>query len=271
MNNEIVVIMCVYKNDPLEQLIKSVSSVLNQSKGVDFYIYIDGDIPKCVYSYLSKIDIENSAVKLFSSRENRGLAFGLNVLLEKALDAGYEFIARMDSDDIAYAIRMEAQYEYMLENNDIDVLGTSCREFGSSFSLKEKHLPSKHNDLFVFSITRCPFIHPTVMFRSRVFTSGIRYPENTPFTEDMALWFLLLDSNFKFGNLNQILLDYRLNENTIERRRGINKAFSEMKLRFKYMLRLNQFSLKNVIFISARLFFHMMPELLIKQLYLKLR
>ncbi len=114
----------------------------------------------------------------------------------------------------------------------MDVCGTSCHEFGASFSLDEKHLPKGHDQLVEFSITRCPFIHPTVMFRSSVFEKGHRYPTNTSLTEDMALWFQLLKSGCVFANLNDVLLDYRLNENTINRRHGIGKAFSEIRIRF---------------------------------------
>ncbi|HEC3079442.1 TPA: glycosyl transferase, partial [Escherichia coli] len=163
--------------------------------------------------------------------------------------------------------RLKVQLNFLESNTDIDVLGTSCREFGASFALKEKHLPTSHDELKDFSITRCPFIHPTVVFRRRVFDKGYRYPIHTTFTEDMALWFDLLNAGFKFSNINEVLLDYRLSENTVNRRKGIKKALSEIKVRFHNMISLKQVSVWNVTMIFARIIFHLMPNFLVKLAY----
>jgi len=260
------VIMCVYHSDESSALKLAVDSILNQTTPCDFIIYQDGlvgnDISKILEDY-SKLD----SVKHFRSDINRGLAFGLNYLINYALSEGYSFIARMDSDDISYPNRLEKQLKFFEENPEVDVLGTFCREFGASYALDKKSLPITHDDLVEFSITRCPFIHPSVMFRSRVFERNYRYPENTKLTEDMALWFDLLNAGFIFSNLNEVLLDYRLNENTIYRRKGLNKAFSEIKIRIKNMRSLNKVTLKNIVLIYLRIVFHLMPSTLMKFVY----
>lgn len=61
------------------------------------------------------------------------------------------------------------------------------------------------------------------MFRSSVFKDGIRYPLDTRYTEDIALWLCLLDKGYCFHNLPKVLLDYRINEDTFSRRRGFKK------------------------------------------------
>lgn len=109
------------------------------------------------------------------------------------------------------------------------------------------------------------------MFRSVVFIAGNRYGTDTTLTEDMELWFSLLKKGYRFGNINEVLLDYRLNENTIERRKGTDKAWSEVRIRISNMFALNKFSLKNLLLICSRILFHVMPSTLIKLAYKKAR
>lgn len=266
----IAVIMSIYKNDDSRFLSKAIESILFQSVPCDLLIYLDGELPDSLYEVIRSYESINN-VYIFKNDMNKGLATGLNNLINYAIEQGYNYIARMDSDDISRPNRIEKQVDFLEDNKSIDVLGTSCREFGASFALGEKHLPQTHEELLNFSITRCPFIHPSVMFRSSVFKKGFRYPENTVLTEDMALWFLLLNNGFRFANINEILLDYRLNENTINRRKGFKKAMSEINIRTKNMISLKQVNIKNISLISARIVFHLMPSSLVKLAYKKAR
>ncbi len=259
------VIMSVYRSDSLEYLKSSVESILAQTfKKFTLFIYRDGAVPTDIDEYLSLIELVNKNIILIISEKNSGLANALNKLINIIMEDGsFTYIARMDSDDISRLERISKQITFLENNKFIDVCGTSCREFGASFALDEKHLPESHEELLNFSVTHCPFIHPSVMFRASVFNNGIRYPTDTSLTEDMALWFVLLNKGFRFANINEILLDYRLNEDTLDRRFGFNKAFNEFNIRFSNMFKLKKVTIKNIIFISARLLFHILPSPLI--------
>ncbi|OCH05713.1 glycosyltransferase [Aliivibrio fischeri] len=270
--NNVATIMSVYKHDNADFFEIAVNSMLTQTLKTDIYIFIDGELNSGLLSSVNKYRIYDN-VFIVESKENVGLAMGLNSLIDCIIsgDKKYKYIARMDSDDISYAYRLEKQVAFLSKNNHISVLGCFCHEFGSTFALDRKVLPENHDALLEFSITRCPFIHPTVVFNIDIFIKGFRYPTNTKFTEDMAFWLLLLDEGYIFSNLNEVLLDYRLNEDTVSRRKGIDKALSEIKIRLKYMFRLNKVSLKNSFLIFSRLVFHILPDIVIKRLYIKLR
>lgn len=270
--SNVAVIMSVYKSDSLDNIQKAVLSLTNQDySAFSVFIFIDGGVDPKVESYLNDCCSVHNVI-LVRSAENIGLAGALNKLIDQILlKPNYEFIARMDSDDISRPSRLSAQVAFMLRNEHVDVCGTSCREFGADFALEEKHLPTDHEDLLDFSITRCPFIHPTVMFRRRIFESGIRYPTTTKFTEDMALWFELLSKGYIFSNINDILLDYRLNQDTLKRRQGLGKAFSEIGVRLNYMFKLQRVTVKNTLLITSRLFFHLLPEQLMTVAYKRAR
>lgn len=265
-----VVIMSVYRSDSLTFFIDAVNSILNQTKPCQLLIYRDGPVSEDVQLYMDSLST-HERVNIFWGDVNKGLAFALNYLIDKALDIKAEYILRMDSDDIALAYRVEKQVEFMDAHPSIGVSGSSCEEFGATFAIEKKSLPSDHQSLISFSIVRCPFIHPTVIFRASVLGNGIRYPEDTYLTEDMALWFSLLYSGVRFANMQDVLLKYRLNELTLKRRKGISKAISEVKLRFKYMYLLDMTSAKNVLLICARLVFHLLPFTVVKFIYKKLR
>lgn len=263
---QVAVIMSVYQSDRAEFLVQAIESVLSQRDIVDLYIYRDGPVGDDLQSILESYEM-NDSVQCFYSENNLGLAFSLNILIDRVVNSKYEFIARMDSDDICRDRRFLKQVGFLSNNPDISVCGTFCHEFGASYALDTKCLPTDHQSLLNFSISRCPFIHPSVMFRSSIFKTGVRYPVDTALTEDMALWFQLLQLGFKFANLSEPLLDYRLTEDTVSRRKGGDKAMSEFIIRFKYMFILKKVSLSNIIKIFSRLLFHILPVSMLKLAY----
>ncbi|KKA44121.1 glycosyltransferase [Salinivibrio sp. KP-1] len=270
MSKKIAVIMSVYKSDRVDFFKQAVSSILNQSAPCHLFIYRDGALPATLMREMNALSIKSN-VTILGSDENRGLAFALNQLIDVVLNKGFEFIARMDSDDLSYPLRLEKQINFLESNTDVDICGCFCREFGSSYAKSVKSLPTSHTELYDFSISRCPFIHPTVMFRRSVFDDGLRYPVDTHLTEDMAFWLCCLERGKIFSNLDLVLLDFRMEEDTVMRRKGIGKSISETKLRFKYMIKLKRVSAKNVFLISSRIFFHLMPPFLLKLSYKYLR
>ncbi|MUK26514.1 glycosyltransferase [Aliivibrio fischeri] len=269
---KIAVIMSVYRSDNIDALKLAIQSILEQTyEDVDLFIYRDGLLPNELEQLLCSFEYDNKIVYI-KNDINKGLAHALNSLIENVISRDkYSYVARMDSDDISYPERFEKQVSFLIKHKNVDVCGTSCREFGASFALDEKHLPQEHDELFMFSITRCPFIHPSVMFKIGVFNDGMRYPIETSLTEDMALWLDLLEHNYIFANLNEVLLDYRLNEQTISRRKGLSKAMSEISIRFKYMFKLNKVTFMNVILILSRIVFHLLPSFFVKIAYKKFR
>ncbi|UTZ20577.1 glycosyltransferase [Vibrio campbellii] len=266
MSRKIAVIMSVYKLDASEALECSIKSILEQSYNCDLFLYCDGLLPRELDLVIEQF-LELDNVNVIKNRENKGLCYALNHMIDVTIKQGYDYIARMDSDDISLPERIEKQIGFMESNPDIDVLGGACREFGATFAIDYKCLPLTHDELEEFSIARCPFIHPTVIFRASIFQEGHRYPTNTSLTEDMALWYILLEAGKKFANLPDILIYYKMNENTVNRRRGLSKSLSEVKLRYKYMLVVDSVNVKNITSLLARFVFHLLPLSITRLLY----
>lgn len=116
-NKTIAVIMSLYKNDRLEFVKPAVESILRQTyNDFDFYVQYDGYVKDEVDVYLS--GLEDVRMKMQRRAENKGLAQSLNDLLFIVMHKGYEFIARMDADDICVADRFQRQFNFLQANSD---------------------------------------------------------------------------------------------------------------------------------------------------------
>ena len=128
MNDKhIAVIMSLYKNDVVDFVKLAVESILNQTyKELDFFIQYDGPIHPEVDEYLT--GLKDERVKIQRRAENKGLAQSLNDLLNIVKPMGYEFIARMDADDISEVNRFEKQIAYLEAHSEVDLVGGAINE-----------------------------------------------------------------------------------------------------------------------------------------------
>jgi glycosyltransferase involved in cell wall biosynthesis len=263
----VAVIMCLYKTDCIHHFRQAVNSILNQDyKYLDFFVCQDGQVSADLSLYMIDLAKSEKNVHFIVNESNQGFAFSLNRLIDTAMALKrYDYIARMDGDDIAYPLRISRQVESMEIFSDISVCGTYAREFGSNFAIDKKILPVGHDELVRYSISRCPFIHPSVMFRASIFVSGVRYPL-IHLAEDIGLWHALILAGHRFINIPEVLLDFRINEGTISRRKA-RGPLSDFKMRFIFLKKSGMISFTNIVLIFARLAFSLMPNGLIRFFY----
>jgi hypothetical protein len=203
----------------------------------------------------------------------RGLAHGLNRLLEEALrDPRCELIARMDADDESLLGRLALQRDFMDAHGDVDILGTACHEIDETGRyLQLKRMPLNHSRIMATLPRSNPLNHPTVMMRRRVFESGLRYREDVRRTEDYHLWISAARRGFVFANLEEPLLNFRRDSTFFRRRGGWRQACADLHVRFRAMVELRLFSLGNLLWAFAAFGLRIMPASVQKWLYLRLR
>lgn len=168
-----------------------------------------------------------------SIKKNRGLGNALKLGLEKC---SYEFVARMDTDDISLPERFEKQMRFFDNNSDIDVVGSWVSEFEGSESnvYAYRRLPTSSDELFKFAKNRCPLNHVTVMFKkSKVMLVG-NYG-NQYFSQDYFLWSKLLMNGSKFANIPEVLVNVRAGIDMIRRRGGVKYALTEYKIQKEFL------------------------------------
>lgn len=269
----IAVIMSVYKNDRLSWLKSSCESILSQrSIRPMLFVAVDGPVDVTIRDYLIALDLKENAQVLFFEK-NLGLALRLNQLIDHVLlNPEFEYIARMDSDDISYPDRLCAQINFLEHNPSIGVLGCSVREIREdSSAIGIKSMERNHDVLAAQIIKRCPFNHPTVVFRRYIFEDlNQRYNASLKNTQDYYLWVNLLEKGVRFANLDEILFDFRIDEGFYSRR-GLSKAKNDFKSRIYAMRKLKLFSLTNLFFSIGLFALRVSPKLVKKWAYRSLR
>lgn len=266
MQRRVAVIMSLYKSDELNFLQLAVESVLSQTfKVFDYYIQYDGLVQKTVDDYLS--GLVDKRVHIFRRDENMGLAQSLNDLLTIVMNKGYEYIARMDADDISMPERFEKQIKYLDTHPETECLGTWAIEIKSDGSeFFRKQMPETHEGCWKQFMVRDCMIHPTVMFRRSYFEKAGLYSLDTYFGEDTMMWAQGFASGCKFANLPEYLFKFRLNDDFFNRRRGWKHAKGILTLRWRVNKMLH-YPMKAYIYAFAYAGAKMMPERILNLIY----
>lgn len=238
LNRNLALIMSLYKNDRLEFVKLAVESILGQTyKDFDYYIQYDGPIHPEVDAYLSCLTDER--LKIQRRAENKGLAYSLNELLQIVMPQGYEYIARMDADDISMLDRFEKQLAYLHSHPEVECLGTWAIEINSKGEeYYRKQMPETHDECNNMFHKRDCMIHPTVMYRRSYIEKAGLYALDTYFGEDTMMWAQGFKAGCVFANVPEYLLQFRLDDNFFERRRGWKhaKGIFTLRLRVNKML-----------------------------------
>ncbi|ELO1883795.1 glycosyltransferase [Escherichia coli] len=266
----VAVIMSVYDGDEPYYFEKAIQSIQKQTyQSIDIYLYIDAVQRKDLLNRIRHYK-KCSRFHVVTGDKKRGLAYGLNRLLDKIRGKGYGYIARMDSDDISTTDRIESQVRFLEKNKNIDVIGTNCIEIdGDDNEIFYKKMPETHHELIKSIVKRSPFIHPSVMFRGSV-VEHIRYNDSLMNTQDYYLWIDLLSKKYKFYNIQQPLLFFRVND-SFYARRGFGKLINEVKSRLYAMKKLNKKNVKNYLYILALICLRLAPGNIKKYCYMRFR
>lgn len=227
--------MSVYKNDNVSFFEDAIESLLQQSYlPSEIIIVADGPVSLEIEDLLCKYE-DKEIFKIIRLQQNKGLANALNIGISKA---SYEFVARMDSDDICFENRFEKQIEFIVKQN-LDIIGAQIVEFGNDIQdiVSVRKVPLQHDEMIKFMKVRSPFSHPTILFRKEVHTALNGYDVKI-FPEDYDFFVRAYLKGFKFGNVNDNLLWFRLGSDrskAIRRRWGLDYAKNEMKLYRKFL------------------------------------
>ena len=238
----ISVVMSVYNSS--KYLKKSIESILEQSfRDFEFIIIDDGSNDGTI-DILKKYKETDDRIILLENENNLGLTKNLNIGMALAK---YEYIARMDADDISLADRFQKQFDVLEKNTNIDIVGTYCTDINENdIIIGSRELPIFHEAIKKSIVKFNPIIHPTVMFRKSSVMSFGGYNELYRTTQDYALWFDALSHGLRFYNLPEKLLLYRVNDNYLSRK-SFKYRLNEYRVRREGYHKNNIFSIYVVL------------------------
>jgi O104-antigen biosynthesis beta-1,3-galactosyltransferase len=164
-----------------------------------------------------------------------------NVGLGAALRAGLgicrgEFVARMDSDDVAVPRRFEQQLEFLARNPRVAVVGGAIAEFTERPEMPHsiRRLPASADAVQRFARFRNPLNHMTVLFGRETVELAGGYQVFDGF-EDYHLWARMLRLGFQLENMPEVLVLVRCGNGMQNRRGGF--AYLKQEVAFQRFLR----------------------------------
>jgi len=214
---------------------KALESIYNQTyQNFEVVIVDDGSTDRTSEIL---INMKDSRTFIYRNPENRGLTKSLNIGLN--LCRG-EYIARMDADDVSHPERFAKQVEFLENNPDYALVGSSyyCINQDEKIVAFIKVLTA-YNEIKQGLKTQNWFGHGTVMVRRTVLLDLGAYNEKYKFAQDYDLW-LRIAEKYKVGNIDEPLYYWRSFDNSISNEKKQQQqyykrlAISEAQSRQRY-------------------------------------
>lgn len=201
----ISVVMPCYK-EPKEFFVEALESILTQTyKDIEVIVIMNGYNPVLV-ELLEDYSKKDTRLSFYVNDKNRGIAYSLNRGI--ALANG-EYIARMDSDDIAKRDRLEKELVY-LQTHNLDLVGCYFEIIDEKGTLKGyREGPTSNAEIYNELAKRDCIGHSTWLFKKEVYNRVQGYAELL-YGEDYHFLLKACKVGIKFGMLPEYCLKYRI-------------------------------------------------------------
>ncbi|MFC0321973.1 glycosyltransferase [Gallibacterium melopsittaci] len=263
------VLMSLYYKEKAEYLTQCFQSLLAQTvPATEIVLVFDGPIPQslqdCVNEWQTRLPL-----KIVPLPENVGLGKALNAGLA---ECSYEWVFRMDTDDLCVEDRFAKQVAYIEAHPEVSMVGGQIEEFDTDNpEVKSiRRVPIEDSEIKKMAPVRCPFNHMALAYKKSAIQAVGGYQHHL-FLEDYNLWLRFLSAGYITHNLPDILIKMRAGQGMYNRRRGAQYFKSEWKLaKLKIKLGMqNPVSALGVFMVRATT--RILPGKLLGQVYKLLR
>ncbi len=211
------VITTVYNAEPY--LRESLDSLVNQTfRDFEVIFVNDGCTDGCRDILIEYA--QHSNVRLLENRYNEGVPISSNRAL---LTATGEYVAIHDADDVSMPHRFEREIEYLDSHPEITFMGTHATKISHTGDPIGSYTypPETTEEAFKLIIKNKlnPIINPSCMFRRQpiVDNGGYSLDPDIRTVMDLELWCRLLVKNHLMANIQEPLINYRINSQGITR------------------------------------------------------
>lgn len=212
---------------------EAIESILHQSfTDFEFIIIDDGSTDKS-WEIIQEYAQKDPRIVAMRNSENMKICKTLNKWLEIAQ---WEYIARMDSDDISLPSRLEKQVLYLDKNQNIWGVWSCCffiDKHGVQWAMKK--YPEDNLSIRASIWQRNPILHPSIIFRKKCYKELGGYDDDFLYAEDLDLW-VRYGEKYSFHNLQEPLILYRIF--------GWNSTLKKQKLMIRNTLKIRKKAMK---------------------------
>ncbi|EKZ5665802.1 glycosyltransferase, partial [Klebsiella aerogenes] len=147
---------------------------------------------------------------------------GIIKTLNKGIDnAKGKYIARMDADDISMSNRLKRQIDVLENDESIDIVNIKAyilNDSGTFFTKNKGSIAATSNSMRYLQYLRNMIMHPGVMVKTDIMQHfKYRDSDEVLHIEDYDLWLRLFKAGCKCFTIDDELLYYRFNPNSISR------------------------------------------------------
>lgn len=211
MNKQIYISIGISFFNDEKYLEGAICSVLAQTYPYWELILIDDGSTDGSLKIAKLYEEKDSRIRVFSDGENKRLAARLNQII---LESKYDYIARMDADDLMSNDRLEKQLDVLENNSAIDLVTTGCLTIGEDNELTGVRLGKNYQmdaEMILDGLTN--LLHASLLARKSWCVRN-KYNENRVIAQDFELWL----KSAKNNDLNYIVIEeplywYRVTEN----------------------------------------------------------
>lgn len=220
--------MPIYNTE--KHLALAIQSVINQSYPNWELILIDDGSTDNSLQIARSFEAKDKRIRVISDGQNKKLPYRLNQIID---EAKYDYIARMDSDDLIHPNRLETQIKFLQENPKYDLVSTgvvSINKDNIAYGYRGvDSIYSKFDESSrTFNIVHASILARTVWYRRN------KYSTEYPRCEDYELWCRTASKNdLKLAVLPNLLYYYR-EEGLLESSKIIASYAQTIPIRKKY-------------------------------------
>lgn len=229
MKPDISVIMSVYNGEAY--LKEAIESVICQTFKNWELIVINDCSKDSTAEILEEFSAKDDRIKVYTNDINLKLPASLNKAI--SLSSG-KYIARMDADDICLPERLEKQYNFMEEHQDVALSSIRFMTVKNGvYASGGAGGRCDNTSLRAMLLVANPILHPGVIAKAEVLKE-LLYDTTLTCTEDLELWTRMAMNNHKIEILPECLLVYRLHDKQITSTTLERQHTEVLKIQQKY-------------------------------------
>jgi GT2 family glycosyltransferase len=226
--SRVAALMPAYNPGP--EINEAIESLVNSTYPCDIYIVDDG-------SKVSVADVLPNfpRTKVIRLEKNCGVARALNAGLKEILRQPYDFVARLDADDISHPDRIAKQVAFLDRHPDIAAVGAWARftDENSGRTLFIERTPDQPEAVKKALYQNTVVVHSSVMLRADVLKQVGPYSLNYPVAEDYEL-FRRISQQYALANIPSVLVDRRLSWGGVSLTRRRRQLFDRLMIQLRY-------------------------------------
>ncbi len=224
-------LMTVYSGTKVEEFKQSLDSMLLQTiPPNEIVIVADGPVSENLASYIYEQKREDARILYYPKDVNEGPGAAAQYGLGKC---SYEYVARLDSDDIAHPTRIEKQLSCFKNDESLSSVGTLVSEYveSPSFPLCIVELPEDSQEIARYARRRCPCRQTTLLYKRSAINKVGGY-RKLRIAEEWDLYNRLIAAGYRCFNIQEVLVAMRVGEEYFARRGGYSyfKAIVHFKV-----------------------------------------